>query len=887
MALSAGTRIGPFEVVELLGAGSMGAVYRAYDARLRREVAIKVLPPAFAGDPDRIRRFEQESLAVARLAHPHIVAIHDVGKFEGVPYIVMELLAGGTLRQKLNGRPLPFRRAVEYAIQIGRGLAAAHEHGIVHRDIKPDNLFIARDGQVKILDFGVAKLRDADPATVTTAATLTMHGVVGTPAYMSPEQARGMTADQRSDVFSLGVVLYEMLAGISPFHRDTAPETMTAILHEEPPVLAGVAPCPPALQRILRHCLEKDPADRFQSARDLVFDLEGVSDLAPAAPGSAQGRFPHGFLLALLAGLLLALVLAAGFVIGRQWGPASEPDTIAATHRLTDFSGLEEFPAIAPDLKSVAFTARVDGHRQIFVRLLAGGPPLQITKDAADHELPRWSRDSSSIVYFSPAEANDMQGTTWALQGTIWEVSALGGSPRRVIDSVGGADVGTDGRLACFRLAGGQIELVTASPEGSDVRVMTRFPEPMYYKYPRWAPDGKWIAYQRGDGFRWDIFVIPGEGGDPRQLTHENRQIHGLTWRPNSTGIIYSSSRATTMAYLPALGLWEVRLDGGDPRRVASLDVSYLHPDAHESGTVVASRLHMQSDLWKYPTNGSAEEIMGRAVRMTRQTGQVQTPTVGSSDREIAFLSDTGGHANLWVTVPETGELRQITFERDSSVAMGLPIWSPDGKSIAFVSSRGNMGLAFGLWVVNPDGGNLRNLAARGLGAAWSPDAQWLYYTEAGTIYKVAAAGGQAVLARGGPARNVIGVHGTSLYFMVDRTLTDRSPGFEIHVASPENAPSRVLARLAASRAPQWQIINPALSPDGTSLAMPLTDGATTNIWTLSTSTGEWRQITDFGGRPIFIARRVSWSADGRSILAAISEGDADIVLFETSAPSR
>ena len=882
MSHSTGTRIGPFEVVDLLGAGGMGTVYRAYDPRLRRDVAIKVLPPAVARDADRLQRFEREALAVARLAHPNILAIHDIGTHEGLPYLVTELLEGETLREKLKGKPLPIQRALDYAIQIARGLAAAHEHGIVHRDIKPDNLFVTRDGRVKILDFGLAKVADVDAVTDEGAATLTVDGLgpLGTAAYMSSEQALGSRADHRADLFSLGVVLYEMLSGISPFRRGSAAETMTAVIREEVPEFSDPSACPAPLSRILRHCLEKKAVERFQSARDLLFDLETLSDAAPLRVQPERRAFSRRYPLVLLTAGALALIAGAGFLLGqRTTAPAQRP-TLAEIHRLTDFTGLEEFPAIAPDLKAVAFTARVHGSRQIFVRLLAGGTPLQITKDALDHGVPRWSRDASSIIYFSPAVPGDMQGT-------IWEIPALGGAPRRIIDSIGGGDVGSDGRIASFRLTTGQIELVTVSPDGADVRVIARFPEPLYYTYPRWSPDGKWIAYQRGDGVRWDIFAVPAGGGPARQITRENRQIHGLAWLSDSTGIVYSSSRGTSMPYLPTVSLWEVRLDGADPRLVVPGDPSYLHPDIHGSGTMVASRLQMRFDLWRYPTDGRPQENVQRAVRLTRQTGQIQTPTVGANDREIAFLSDSGGHANLWVLTSETGGLRQITYERDRSVALGVPVWSPDGKRIAFVSSRGNTGLGFGVWSVDPDGGNLRNLAAHGLGVAWSPDGQWLYYTDANVMYKVAATGGTAVRVRQGPARNVAGVDGTTVYFIVDRTLTDGSPGFEIHAASPEDAPSRVLARIPASRAPQWQIVNPSLSPDGRSLAMPLTDGVTTNIWTLSTATGQWQQITDFDERPIFIARRVSWSADGRSILAAVGEGDADIVVFETSGVSR
>jgi Tol biopolymer transport system component len=291
----------------------------------------------------------------------------------------------------------------------------------------------------------------------------------------------------------------------------------------------------------------------------------------------------------------------------------------------------------------------------------------------------------------------------------------------------------------------------------------------------------------------------------------------------------------------------------------------------------------MRFDIWRFPFDGEAADNVRRAEQITRQTGQVLTPTVAPNGHDIAFLADSGGHANLWVLSTRSGELRQITFESDPTVAMGVPNWSPDGQSIAFVSSKGHAGLDFSLWLVNPDGGNLRNAAPLGLGPAWSPDGKWLYYsdTSAGSLKKVAASGGAAVVVRPERTRNAIGIHDGTLYYAIERPLIDGRPEHEIHAASPEDGPSRLIARVPASRVAPWQIINPALSPDGQWLALPLTDGAATNIWVISTKTGEWRQVTDFGERAIFIARRVSWSPDGKSLLAAVGEGDADIVLLE------
>src|SRR5215467_7272923 len=292
MALSAGTRLGPYEILAPLGAGGMGEVYRARDERLKRDVAVKVLPASFSKDPERLRRFEQEAQAAGGLNHPNILAIHDVGTVDGSPYLVSELLEGETLRERLVVGPLPVRKTIDYGVQIAHGLAAAHEKGIVHRDLKPENLFVTKDGRVKILDFGLAKLtqpEERSPALteLPTAAAGTEPGVVlGTLGYMSPEQVRGRTADARSDIFAFGAILYEMVSGARAFRGESAADTMSAILTKEPPDLSVTNQAvPPGLERVVRHCLEKSPDERFHSAHDLAFDLQALS-----SETSASGR---------------------------------------------------------------------------------------------------------------------------------------------------------------------------------------------------------------------------------------------------------------------------------------------------------------------------------------------------------------------------------------------------------------------------------------------------------------------------------------------------------------------------------------------------------------------------------------------------------------------
>ena len=709
-----------------------------------------------------------------------------------------------------------------------------------------------------------------------------MPGVIlGTAAYMSPEQARGQPVDKRTDIWAFGCVLFEMLTGAPAFGRKTVTDTLAAVVGGEPAWTSLPAETPGSIRRLLAHCLQKDARRRLHDIADARIEIDDAM-AAPAAPAPVQAprRRTRMVVLALSLGIATALVVL--WTARDRFRRPAEPSPEVRVIRLTDLSGLEEAPAISPDGKSVVFTAGVGGKRQLFVQLVGGGAPLPITRDPVNHEYPRWSPDSSAIFYFSAAAPGERQGN-------IWETPALGGVPRRVANSVSGADISpASGRLAFFRLASEGIQLVTAPTDGSGFDVVADVGSATYYLHPRWSPDGNWIAFQRGDSVRFDVFVAPAAGGAPRQLTRDNNMMNGFAWLPDSTGIVYSSSRGGTMPYLSVLGLWQVTLRDGSVRRLTSGETSYVSPDISRSGAVVVSRMKLQTDIWKFPVDGLPAENVRRGVRVTRQTGQVLTPTAGPRDEEVAFLSDSGGHANLWVVNTGTGGLRQITHERDPNVAVGVPVWSPDGRAIAFVSSRGNPGWTFGVWLVDPDGSNLRNVANPGLGPAWSPDGRWVYYSTRGgatatdaVLKKVAVEGGRSVTVRTERLFNVIGLDGGTLYYLFARPLIDGTPEFEIRTATPEDAPFRVLARIPASRVPIWQVFNPALSPDGKWLAQALTDGSTTNVWALSTATGEWRQITDFGERTTFIVRRVSWSSDGGSILAAVGEGDSDIVLLE------
>ncbi len=671
-------------------------------------------------------------------------------------------------------------------------------------------------------------------------------------------------------------MLYEVLTGRPAFRGETASDVIVAILDREPDWSALPADLPSAIRRLLRRCLQKDPKRRLRDIADAAIELDELDPASSAPSAIAASRLPWRALAWLTAGIVLASVAFAAW-----WRVGAARTTVPARNiqfqRLTDFVGIEDSPAMSPDGKMVAFAAHEKGKRHVWIRLLAGGAPLKLTADDVDANWPRWAPDSSAILYHVSA-------STPGEEGTLWEIPALGGSPRRITSALGGGDISHDGtRVAAFQVHGGKTELMIVSRDGSVASRVAQVTASTINMSPRWSPDDRWIAFQTIRlNFDAHIEVVAAAGGAPRTVARSS-DLRGLSWLPDGTGLVFSSSQGSTLPYPPTFSLRVVALDGTGERQVTFGDFSYRDPDVHKSGALVASQLRNQSDVWRFPVDGSPAENVGRAVRITRQTGAAQTPSLSPDGSEIVYLSDSGGHGNLWVARTDGSGVRQITFERDADRTVGVPVWSPTSGTIAFIFTSGGTPEQ---WLVNRDGSGLRRLTP-GIWAYWSPDGRWLYVAveRAGRycIEKVPVDGGAAVPVRCDAVAAALSPDGATLYFV--KPLVGVSGGWqdmELSKARPETGPATVLTRLSGSRIPfDPSNMHTIVSPDGRWLALPLTDGTTSNLWALPADGGNLRPLTDFVDRAVMIVRRISWTADSRSIYAAVADIDSDVVRFD------
>ncbi len=690
MMLMPGTRLGPYEIVAALGAGGMGEVYRARDPRLGRDVAVKVLPPAFSADPERLTRFEQEARAAAALNHPNILAVYDVGQHDGSPYIVSELLEGETLRERLAAGALPVRKALEYAVQIAQGLAAAHEKGIVHRDLKPENVVVTGDGRVKILDFGLAKLTQAEPveagiSALPTTPPHTQAGIVlGTFGYMSPEQVRGLVADHRADIFALGTLLYEMLSGQRAFRGDTAADSMTAILKEDPPDLpVAERRIPPALDRIVNRCLEKNPANRFQTAVDLTFAIEGISsqsDAFRARDGRFSGR-PARRELAAWSGVAIVSVFAAA--LGWNALDRATPDAERSVHAtllppenwtLTGTNPAARL-AVSPDGLRLAFVANgPDRRSMLWVRRFdsLAPQPLQGTEGATS---PFWSPDSRFLGFFA--------------SGKLKRIDASGGPAVTLCDAPytrGGAVPGgawnRDG-VILFGSSGASLQHVSASG-GIPARVTTLQGQETSHQLPFFLPDGQHFLFQ----------VAIGSSASAGAVGSEIRI--GSLDSPEVRPLMKGTSQAMYAGHLLFVRDQTLMVQAFDAQRLELSDEPVPLAEQIVSSPSGGSTFSVsQNGVLVYQAGPSALSP-SRLVWIDREGKEVATlgdvAAYGdvqlSSDGRRAAVSLLQAESNtrdVWIFDLARGVPARFTFDAANDLAA---IWSPGDDRVVFSSAR-------------------------------------------------------------------------------------------------------------------------------------------------------------------------------------------------------
>jgi Tol biopolymer transport system component/tRNA A-37 threonylcarbamoyl transferase component Bud32 len=719
MPLASGSKLGPYEIVSLVGAGGMGEVYRARDARLDRDVAIKILPASVAADEDRLRRFENEARSVAALNHPNILTIFEIARHDGSPYLVTELLDGETLQQRLREGALPVRKALDIAVQAARGVAAAHEKGIVHRDLKPANIFLTADGRVKILDFGLAKLTQPDAAPgadgQTAALTrgmqsgpVTEEGVVlGTAGYMSPEQVRGKPADARSDIFALGTVLYEMLSGERAFQRDSSADTMAAILKEDPPELSGEGrKIPPGVDRVVRHSLEKNPSERFQSARDFAFDLESLSggstttsasgaNAAIASTAAATETSAKFKLLAALAGIAL---LAAGAAGAWFYARATLHPAPPQFQRLTFRRGFILNARFAPDGQTIYYWAGWDGNPTDVYEQRSGSPEARSLGLPPDTAILSIAPSGEMAISLNTKVAGAFQNS-----GTLAEVAASGSAPREIATGVNFADWSPDGkRLAVVR------------PQSKSETI--EFPiGKVLYETPAWigdirvAPNGQHLAFIDHEIINDDqgSIAVVDLAGKKTTLTKTWSSARGLAWSASGDEILFTATPSGS-----ARSLWAVNLSGR-ARAVAAIPGTMNLFDVSKDGRVLFAQSDERIELavtgvhdanlraegwldWSLLTdishdgktvlfNESGEGAGANYGIYIRQTDG--SPAIRLGDGEPVSLSPDGSWvASYAVNRDEgvqllptgAGEIRKVPVKSPSRW-IG---WTPDSKSI-------------------------------------------------------------------------------------------------------------------------------------------------------------------------------------------------------------
>jgi len=919
-SVETGRKVNHYEILSILGKGGMGEVYLAQDTKLGRKVALKFLPGYLTQDRERLRRFEQEARAASALNHPNILTIHEIGEAEGQRFIVTEFIDGQTLRERLEGGPLSIGDALKVAAEIASALAAANAEGIIHRDIKPENVMLRRDGIVKVLDFGLAKVsavtqpeKNADSSLVKTSSGI----VMGTVTYMSPEQARGLPLDARTDIWSLGLILYETLDGHNPFEGPSKSDVIASILHREPPTLKiGSRQTGEALERIAKRALHKDRDQRYQTVIEMLSDLNELkqrlqfelemkrtqsqesvftqtdtdSSFNGVETNSSHERLTHVSFIRtvkvhpLAAGLVLAtiLIFATGFGFGlyrlnRENRLASTRPVPFEKIRLTSLTNTGRITdsAISPDGKYVAYVENDVGRDGIFLRPIASPGKIQIVTPAnTEYYGLTFSNNGDSVYYIAKERNNSI--------GTLYQVPFLGGPPTKVLVDVDGpVSFSPDGQEFAFVRGSstGERALMVARTDGTGERIIAsrHGPESFSYGGPAWSPDGANVACGAGNadaGSRYMTVVsVAIRDGTVRPLSSQKwGSVGRVGWLQDGSGVIFTATEQTGKS---ASQLWYLSYPGGQARRVTTDLDDYngvsLTSNAAELATAQTQTL---SNIWVMPNGATARAKRISSIKFDGQYG-FYNRFVWMPDDRLIYTSIAKTNPGIFVMNADGTGSQQLMAGQGNNT---FPSVSPDGRFIVFVSDRNGPSQ---IWISDVEGKNEKRLT-NGTDDSWpqfSADGQWVVYQSIvegrRTLWKVPVAGGDPFPLTDHPSVcPVVSPDGKwiSCYYRAETKAPWKLAIIPIAGGDPvklfDIPPTVTLLSLV-----RW-------TPDGRALAYIDNREGVSNIWALPLDGSKPSQLTDFTTERIFW---FDWSRDGKQLALTRGSVSSDVVLINAA----